>query len=148
MTGPCKQAADIIFVVDTSSSIWPVHFNKHVKTFLKDVIASFNIGPGPLDTRVGILLFSTREYLEFHLNTYEVLNDTLKAVDAIRFRGGDTYTNKALEYAARTMLTSEHGAREGVAKLLVVLTDGRSANKKKTEDAAKALKARGRYRDN
>ncbi|KAH9488843.1 hypothetical protein Btru_058664 [Bulinus truncatus] len=139
----CDQPADIIFLVDTSSSIWPEDFNKHVKKFLKDIIASFNIGPGPLDTRVGVLLFGTAEYLQFYLNRYKTVNETLRAVEAIRYRGGDTYTHRALEYAAKWMLSPGNGARPDVAKIVIVLTDGKSTDNKKTIAAAKQVKEKG-----
>ena len=72
MSEHCSEPADIIFVLDTSSSIYPVYFNDHVKRFVKDVILKFNIGPGQNDTRVGVMLFSTRAHLEFHLKKHDV----------------------------------------------------------------------------
>ncbi|KAK7009737.1 collagen alpha-4(VI) chain [Biomphalaria glabrata] len=139
----CDQPADIIFVVDTSSSIWPEDFNNHVKTFLKEIISSFNIGQGPLDSRVGVLLFGNAEYLQFYLNKHKTVNDTLKAIDAIRYRGGDTYTHRALEYTAKWMLNPIYGARPDVAKIVIVLTDGKSVNTKKTLAAAQVIKDKG-----
>ncbi|BFZ01766.1 hypothetical protein BsWGS_04805 [Bradybaena similaris] len=138
----CSQSADILFIVDMSSSIWPGYYG-NIKTFLKDVITSFKIGPGPLDSRVAVLTFSTREYLEFHLNTYKTADQVLRAVDNIRFRGGDTYTHRALDYASRVMLTPRNGARDNVDTVVVILTDGKSLDSKKTAESAAALKSTG-----
>ncbi|CAG5132866.1 unnamed protein product, partial [Candidula unifasciata] len=138
----CSHAADILFIVDTSSSIWPGYYGD-IKSFLKDVIKTFKIGPNPLDSRVGVLTFSTREHLEFHLNRYKTVEEVLKAVDNIRFRGGDTYTHRALDYASKVMLTQKYGARDDVNKVVVVLTDGKSADSKKTADSATAIKNLG-----
>lgn len=68
----CKAPADIVFLVDSSTSIEKEDFNGPMKTFLKDVISTFDVGQGPEQTRIGMVLFSTDEHLEFHLNKYKV----------------------------------------------------------------------------
>lgn len=67
------------------------------------------------------------------------------AVDKIQRRWGDTYTHKALEFASNVMLTTEHGARVGVVKLMVVLTDGRSSRLSLTKKVSKAIHDKGEY---
>ncbi|GFN80652.1 collagen alpha-1(xii) chain [Plakobranchus ocellatus] len=139
----CKEPSDIIFVLDTSSSIYPPYFNINVKKFIRDVVLNFNIGPGPKDTRIGAMVFSTKAHLEFDLNEYDNADDIIDAVQNITFRGGSTFTHLALEFVAKHMLSPEHGSREGVAKLVIIVTDGRSRDALKTLDAADDVKAMG-----
>ncbi|KAK7009740.1 collagen alpha-4(VI) chain [Biomphalaria glabrata] len=141
----CHRSADIVFLVDTSTSIWSVHFNTHMKTFLKEVISTFHIGPGPLDTRVGVILFGTYHYVEFDLSKYKNVADTLKAVERMTYRRGNTQTNThaALEYVAENMFNSSHGFRPNSFKTVIAITDGVSRYGRKTTDAAKFLKNQG-----
>ena len=62
--------ADVVFVLDVSSSIWPKHFREHVLTFVHEVVDNLNVGEGPEHTRVGAVTFSDEVWLEFHLNQY------------------------------------------------------------------------------
>ena len=72
------------------------------------------------------------------------------AVNRTRFRGGDTYTHKAFNFASRVMFKPRYGARGGIneeggaAKLLVVLTDGKSVDSRQTLVEADKLKAKGK----
>lgn len=70
--------------------------------------------------------------------------DVEQAIANIKFKGGNTFTHLGLDFVMNTMLTPEHGARKDVAKLVVVITDGRSVNTKKTVMEANKLKATGR----
>ena len=69
--GECGgHPADVVFVLDVSSSIWPKHFREHVLTFVHEVVDSLNVGEGAEHTRVGAVTFSDEVWLEFHLNQY------------------------------------------------------------------------------
>jgi len=139
----CQTPADVVLVVDSSSSIHPRDFREHVKPFLKNLVEGFNIGPGQNDSRVGMMLFSSRNYLQFYLRSYKTDKGVQDAIQRARFRGGDTYTHKALAFAKRIMFAQRYGARPGVAKLAVVLTDGQSVNAKATLAEADRLRATG-----
>ena len=75
------------------------------------------------------------------------------AVNKVRYRGGETYTHKALGFASRVVFSKQHGGRGGrtkeggVSQVLVVLTDGKSMNGKKTLRRAETLKSEGESLD-
>ena len=71
-------------------------------------------------------------------------DDLIAAVQAIKFKGGNTYTHRALQFVSTHMLTKGNGTRDGVAKMVVIITDGQSVNFDKTVAAADAIKATGR----
>ena len=78
------------------------------------------------------------------------MEDIQSAVNRTYFRGGDTYTHRALAFTTRIMFNSRYGGRGGrteeggVAQILVVLTDGESRDGKKTVLEADKLKANGK----
>ena len=63
------EPADVIFVLDTSYSIWPPDFYREVE-FMEKVIDTFDIGPNPDQTRVGALTFGHEVWVKFYLNSY------------------------------------------------------------------------------
>ncbi|KAH9492718.1 Collagen alpha-4(VI) chain [Bulinus truncatus] len=140
---PCGKPADVIFVIDSSSSIWPEDFKHRLLPFIQNVVSTFDIGPDPSQTRVGAVTYSTDVRLEFNLNTYNRKDRLLNAVSSIRFRGGDTYTDKALKYVSDNMFDSRNGGRDGVAHIIIVLTDGRSTNNKRTVNEAAIARQKG-----
>ncbi|GFO49159.1 collagen alpha-5(vi) chain [Plakobranchus ocellatus] len=140
MKKPCGKAADVVFVIDTSSSIWIVDFESFALPFIQSVVSAFNIGPGPEQTRVGAISYSSSARLQFHLNTYQDEKSVLDAIGKIRFHRGDTYTDKALRYVNNYMFLPRNGGREGVAHIVIVLTDGKSSRHSKT--ALQAMKAK------
>jgi len=50
----------------------------------------------------------------------------LDAVDAMPYKGSGTKTGQALNYVADTILKADRGARKGVVKIVVTITDGKA----------------------
>ncbi|KAL4227504.1 hypothetical protein ACF0H5_012948 [Mactra antiquata] len=142
-TGTCADNAfDIVFAIDTSSSIWKPDFELELK-FINDFTEHFDIGLGPKQTRIGVVTFADSFYLQFHLwqnNRKDLLE---RALNRIRHRAGrKTNTGDALKYIVKTMFTRRFGARSNSIHVAVVITDGKSQDRKKTlEYAAMARKA-------
>lgn len=113
------KEADVLFVVDMSSSIWGVHFQQQLK-FLTDVVSFFDIGK----TRVGMVTFSNNSRVEFYFDDYKTTDDISRAILAVKQEGGITNTHLALQTAYEEMFTIKHGSRRGVAHICIVITDG------------------------
>ncbi|MEQ2191377.1 hypothetical protein XENOCAPTIV_027556 [Xenoophorus captivus] len=100
---------------------------EHVRTFLYTLIKSLHqVGGGRF--KFALTQYNSRPQTEFHLNTYPTMQDILEHIKTMSYRGGGTRTGLGLEFLIRTHLTSASGscAAEGVAQVVVVLTDGRS----------------------
>lgn len=92
-----NKPADVIFMVDKSSSLGSVaNFDKEL-SFIARFVDGFNIGQGPRDVRVGVISFSTDAQLEFGLPSYNDKSSLLNALLNIDFSLGNTYTHKAFE---------------------------------------------------
>ncbi|XP_056300245.1 collagen alpha-1(XIV) chain isoform X4 [Pseudoliparis swirei] len=121
----CKEAkADLAFLVDGSWSIGDDNFMK-ITRFLYSTMGSLDL-IGPDGTQVAIAQFSDDARTEFQLSSHGNKEALLEAIQKIRYKGGNTKTGRAIKHVKESIFTSEAGARRGVPKVLVVLTDGRS----------------------
>lgn len=134
-----SRPADVIFVLDSSGSISNRNFNRQIR-FVIDVVDQFPIGRS--SNRIGVVSFSNWAQLEFHLKDYENKAQVEAAIGEMVPMNGDTNTASALAYVRDVMLTSENGARPEVPHVIVVLTDGRSNDPRKTALEAARLKQR------
>lgn len=120
--GKCSAAtADIVFVLDSSTSVSERNFKKmlnFVKDFLRDATIS------PKYVRVGVVVYSTSVYIQFHLNEYKKKEDVFSAIDRIQYTYGSTNTAGALKVMRNTMFTKQNGDRDNVRNIAVVVTDG------------------------
>ncbi|XP_065254487.1 collagen alpha-6(VI) chain-like [Emys orbicularis] len=117
------EEADIYVLIDGSTSIYPVAFGD-IKTFLKEVIKMFNIGPNKV--RFGAVQFSHDKRLEFELDEYSKRDDLETAIDNIRQIYGDTYIGKALTFMQPRFKEAREQRAGRVPCHLIVLTDGES----------------------
>ncbi|XP_071331445.1 collagen alpha-3(VI) chain isoform X2 [Trachinotus anak] len=124
----CGQglAADMYFLVDSSWSIGQENF-EHVRQFLYNLIQLLHRVGGDR-FKFALVQYNSRPATEFQLNSYPTTQGVLAHIKTMSYRGGGTRTGLGLEFLIRTQLTTASGSRavEGVAQVVVVLTDGRS----------------------
>lgn len=107
-------------------------------TFAKNFLSEASIDSGGV--RVGLLVYSTKVHIQFHLNEYSSKNQVFAAIDRIEYRYGDTNTAAALKALRTEMFTSEHGDRTEAPNVALVLTDGVS-NIDSKRTVAEAIRA-------
>ncbi|KAK3106280.1 hypothetical protein FSP39_016752 [Pinctada imbricata] len=121
-----NSPADIFFVVDKSSSLRSMeNFNKEL-SFIARFVDGFNVGPGPRDSRVGLLTFSTDAKFEFGLNDYRTKTELQNALLNVKYTMGDTYTHKALNMMLEQGFRFQ--TRPGVPRIGIIMTDGHSTD--------------------
>ncbi|KAG8442862.1 hypothetical protein GDO86_011610 [Hymenochirus boettgeri] len=123
----CSSAsvADIVFLIDESSSIGTLNFQL-TRVFLHKVISALDIGLNSV--RVGLVLYSDEPRLEFKLNTFTEEYEMLDYITKLPYRGGKTYTGAALDFIRKKMFTKQGGSRadQGVQQIAVIMTNGQS----------------------
>lgn len=118
----CPTQLDIVIVLDGSNSIYPW---ENVTSFLNDLLGRMDIGPK--QTQVGIVQYGENVTHEFSLNKYSSTEDVLVAANKIAQRGGrQTMTALGIDTARKEAFTEARGARRGVNKVMVIVTDGES----------------------
>ncbi|XP_051010256.1 collagen alpha-3(VI) chain-like isoform X4 [Acomys russatus] len=117
---------DIVFLVDGSSSLGQPNFNA-IRDFVARVIQRLEIGKDLV--QVSVAQYADTVKPEFYLNTHANKKDAITAVRRMRaLEGSALYTGSALDFVRNNLFTSAagHRAAEGVPKLLVLITGGKS----------------------
>ncbi|XP_047431494.1 collagen alpha-1(VII) chain isoform X2 [Mugil cephalus] len=119
-----KTKADIVFLVDESSSIGANNFLK-MKDFIFRVATYFPV-IGSQGTQLAVVHYSDEPRIEFRLSDFKDRNSMLRALRALRYGGGNTKTGKGISYVLQEMFQESLGMRQDVAHVLVLITDGRA----------------------
>ncbi|GFR78016.1 collagen alpha-3(VI) chain [Elysia marginata] len=138
----CSDAKiDLVFVLDASTSVTEPNFEL-MKDFVKDFLYEADIDGG--NVRVGVIIYSTQDHVEFQMNTYRTKADVYNAVDEIPYRYGSTNTADALKTMRTQMFTRANGDRPGVENICIVVTDGVSnINARRTIPEAEQARGEG-----
>ncbi|KAM9187606.1 collagen alpha-4(VI) chain-like [Dugong dugon] len=138
----CREAvlADIVFLVDSSTSIGPQNFQK-VKNFLYSVVLGLNISSDQV--RVGLVQYNDNIYPAFQLNQYPLKSMVLEQIQNLPYRTGGTSTGSALEFIRTNYLTEAAGSRaqDRVPQIVILVTDGESSDE--VQETADRLKEDG-----
>ena len=140
----CKaNDIELFFVTDSSGSIGFYNYEL-MKSFMHDITNTFEIGPN--NVQVGVLSYASYPILQFYLNTHSNKADVLSAINSLPYTSGGTDTAAALNYVRSYGFTESNGARpasEGIPKVIIVITDGKSNSYSATVAAATALHNEG-----
>uniref|UniRef100_A0A8C6QF76 Collagen, type VI, alpha 4 n=1 Tax=Nannospalax galili TaxID=1026970 RepID=A0A8C6QF76_NANGA len=142
VTPACREAslADIVFLVDSSTSIGPQNFQK-VKNFLYSVVLGLDISSDQV--QVGLVQYNDNIYPAFQLNQYSLKSVVLEQIQNLSYSTGGTNTGSALEFIRTNYLTERGGnrAKDGVPQIVILVTDGESNDE--VQEAADWLKGDG-----
>ena len=115
---------DLTFVIDHSDSVGAANF-EIVKQFVGRTMEHFKIGPD--QTRVSAICFGTQANVEWTFNDYagqnmKAANDALRQ---IRFTGGTSRLDLALDLANEGIYNKVNGMRQYAFKVELSLTISR-----------------------
>ncbi|XP_071336956.1 collagen alpha-1(XXI) chain isoform X2 [Trachinotus anak] len=133
-TAPC----DLVFILDGSWSVEDVNFEL-VKRWLVNITTSFNIGQK--FTQVGVVQYSDDPVLEIPLGKHSSTKDLIKAMESIEYMGGNTRTGTAIKFATDKLFGLSERGPQGISRIAVVLTDGKSQDE--VLKAAEAARKKG-----
>ncbi|XP_005411292.1 PREDICTED: collagen alpha-3(VI) chain isoform X2 [Chinchilla lanigera] len=117
---------DIVFLVDGSSKLGLANFNA-IRDFIGKVIQRLEIGQDLI--QVAVAQYADTVKPEFYFNTYPSKREAVSAVRRMKSMEGPALnTGSALDFARNNLFISSVGSRaaEGVPKLLVLITGGKS----------------------
>ncbi|KAK3780684.1 hypothetical protein RRG08_015474 [Elysia crispata] len=119
----CSGQADIVFLLDDSSSVGLANFYKMLQ-FVVDVAQEFIVGPD--DIQIGVDTSSGQFAHEFFLNNATDKIELQKLVSSISYTGGETNIADAVQRMRLDSFTSSTGHRPDVPNIAIVMTDGKS----------------------
>uniref|UniRef100_A0A3Q0SBU2 Integrin subunit alpha 1 n=1 Tax=Amphilophus citrinellus TaxID=61819 RepID=A0A3Q0SBU2_AMPCI len=130
----CGKEMDVVIVLDGSNSIYPW---SGIQEFLHNFTGRLEIGPKL--TQVGIVSYGQNVTHNVNLSQFDntpALQEFVK--DLPQHTGTKTMTFLGIDTARKEAFRPERGARSGVKKVMVIVTDGESHdyyNLKKVIDA-------------
>lgn len=116
---------DLLFLLDSSASVSHYEFSR-VREFLGQLAAPLPLGPEAL--RASLVHVSSQPHTEFPFGQHHsgaAVQDAIRAATQLM---GNTNTGLALAYAKQQLFAEAAGARLGVPKVLVWVTDGGSSD--------------------
>ncbi|XP_069108494.1 cartilage matrix protein-like [Argopecten irradians] len=132
---------DLVFVLDSSTSVGDENFRRMLE-FVKDILLLADIDSG--NVRVGLLIYSSRVEIQFHLNQYQTQSEVFKAIDRVPYILGSTNTADGLMVMRNEMFSFQNGDRANVPNVAIVVTDGQSnINSRRTIPEAQKAKGAG-----
>ncbi|XP_048190837.1 LOW QUALITY PROTEIN: collagen alpha-1(VII) chain [Perognathus longimembris pacificus] len=132
-------AADIVFLLDGSSSIGRSNF-REVRGFLEGLMLPFSGVASAQGVRFATVQYSDDPQTEFGLDAISSGADAIRAIRELSYKGGNTRTGAALLHVADHIFLP-HLARPGVPKVCILITDGKSQDL--VGPAAQKLKGQG-----
>ena len=127
---------DLVFVLDSSGSIGATNFNS-MRNFVTTVVNALNIGQNR--SQVGVIVFSDVVRIQFHLNTYSNKASLLSAIPSIPYIGSGTNTADALYTLINEGFDGARPVSQGIPRVAIVVTDGKSSDPDRTVQAAAVL---------
>uniref|UniRef100_A0A8C7CBB7 Integrin alpha-1-like n=1 Tax=Oncorhynchus kisutch TaxID=8019 RepID=A0A8C7CBB7_ONCKI len=118
----CAKELDIVMVLDGSNSIWPW-------TSIIDFLVKFlkNIEIGAKLSQVGIVSYGEKVTHNVNLSQFDTTQSLLAKVAKLPQQTGfKTMTALGIDTARKEAFTVERGARPGVKKVMIIVTDGES----------------------
>ncbi|KPP68434.1 collagen alpha-1(XXVIII) chain-like, partial [Scleropages formosus] len=117
----CKERPmELVFVIDSSESVGPENFGI-IKDFVSVLVDRVTVGRNA--TRIGLVLYSLDIHMKFNLAHYMTKQDVKQAIRKMPYIGEGTYTGTAIRRATQEAF---YGARSGVRKVAIVITDGQT----------------------
>ncbi|XP_013863041.1 von Willebrand factor A domain-containing protein 2 [Austrofundulus limnaeus] len=119
--GCLSQAVDLVIALDASAGVGRENFDT-LKDFVRSLSVQFDINRDV--AQVALVAYSRRPNTVFSLDAHESGSAILGAVGRADYMGGVASTGSALLHIYSNVLTVANGARPGVNKAAVVVTDG------------------------
>ena len=108
-------ATDIVFVIDTSSSVGHENFHK-MKDFIANIVRNFDVDAQL--TRVSVITFDERADMQIPLSRHNSERTLLENIDRLRYGNGDaTRTDLAMDLAWSEGFSELNGGRPGFNKV-------------------------------
>ncbi|XP_048167065.1 von Willebrand factor A domain-containing protein 2 isoform X3 [Corvus hawaiiensis] len=115
------QSLDLAFAVDASSGVGLENF-LHLRRFVRSSCLHFVIDRDV--TQIALVIYGSKAHTVFALDTHTSNSAVVQAIDQVPFLGDSASAGSALLHVYSDVMTVQKGARPGVNKVVVLLTNG------------------------
>lgn len=115
------QSLDLVFAVDASAGVGLANFLQ-LRDFVRSSSWQFTINRDV--TQIALVAYGSRARTVFALDTYTNNSALLQAINQMPFLGDVASASSALLHIHSDVMTVQKGARPGVSKVVVLLTNG------------------------
>ncbi|XP_069719670.1 von Willebrand factor A domain-containing protein 2 [Phaenicophaeus curvirostris] len=115
------QSLDLAFAVDASAGVGLENFLQ-LMDFVRSSCLHFSINRDV--TQIALVIYGSKAHTVFALDTHTSNSAVLQAINQVPFLGDSAYAGRALLHIYADVMTVQKGARPGVNKVVVVLTNG------------------------
>ncbi|NXN16664.1 VWA2 protein, partial [Indicator maculatus] len=115
------QSLDLVFAVDASAGVSLENFLR-LRGFVRSSSLHFSINRDV--TQIALVVYGSKAQTVFALDTHRSSAAVLQAISQASFLGGSASAGSALLHIFGAVMTVQKGARPGVNKAVVVLTNG------------------------
>ena len=119
-TGDGDCIGDVVFVVDSSSSIGQATWPTSLQCII-DIIKDLKVDPSR--THVGVVTYSNEVEVSFGLNNYTSLAEIETAVFEIKYMAGGTNTGDGIKKMHEVIKKEGRGANVAIP-IAIIITDG------------------------
>ncbi|XP_071095235.1 uncharacterized protein [Haliotis cracherodii] len=120
---------DVVFVVDSSSSVDSIDFYRTLDFVKEAVTTLFRSSP---DTRIAVVKYSSFAMVEFHLDRYHTAAQISSYLDNMVYVPGGSNIAEAINVTIHDVFSAGNGARREASKIAILITDGRSKSSNAT----------------
>ncbi|NWI53486.1 VWA2 protein, partial [Calyptomena viridis] len=115
------QSLDLAFAMDASSGVGLENFLR-LRRFIRSSCLHFVINRDV--TQIALVIYGSKAHTVFALDTHTSTSAVLQALDQVPFLGDSASAGRALLHVYGDVMTVQKGARPGVNKVVVLLTNG------------------------
>ena len=115
------QSLDVAFAVDASAGVGLENFLR-LRGFVRSSCLHFSVNRDV--TQIALVIYGSKAHTVFALDTHTSNSAVLQAIDRVPFLGNSASAGSALLHIYGDVMTVQKGARPGVNKVVVVLTNG------------------------
>ncbi|XP_033887065.3 von Willebrand factor A domain-containing protein 2-like [Acipenser ruthenus] len=119
--GCLAQSLDLVFALDASDGVGNENFYR-LRDFVRSTSVQFDINRDV--TQIGLVTYGRELSTMFALDTYDSGTRVMQAINQVPYIGGRASTGSALLHIHNNVMKVQKGARPGVNKAIVVITDG------------------------
>ncbi|XP_028390950.1 uncharacterized protein LOC114515803 isoform X5 [Dendronephthya gigantea] len=121
----CSYPMDLAIAIDTSDSI--THSDFEIQKSAVIMLAR-SFGLSDSKTHVAVIVYGSESRVAINLSDHVDLESFANAVRSIKYEGGQTRIDLALAIASNSVFTPSGGARVGMPKMLIIMTDGQQTS--------------------